>query len=91
MLNELPTTRTPPTSQRVNKITNAFQIIVDAYGVAKYGEVNPGLFTIITFPFLFAVMFGDFGHGILVTIFAIWVVTNEKTLAKKKWGEVSGI
>ncbi|KAJ3322915.1 H(+)-transporting V0 sector ATPase subunit a [Boothiomyces sp. JEL0866] len=87
LLNELPTTRTPPTSQRVNKITNAFQIIVDAYGVAKYGEVNPGLFTVITFPFLFAVMFGDFGHGILVTIFSIWVVTNEKTLAKKKWGE----
>lgn len=56
--------------------------------MATYGEVNPGLFTTITFPFLFAVMFGDFGHGVLVTIFASWMVTNEKKLGRKKWGEV---
>ena len=31
-----------------------------------YMKVNPTVFTIVTFPFLFAVMFGDFGHGVLM-------------------------
>lgn len=33
-------------------------------------------------------MFGDFGHGIIVTLAATWMVTNEKTLGRKKWGEM---
>jgi V-type H+-transporting ATPase subunit a len=87
-LNELRTSKTPPTYHRTNKFTNGFQEIVDAYGMASYREVNPGLFTVITFPFLFAVMFGDFGHGIIASIFAGWMCYNEKSLSKKKWGEV---
>lgn len=42
------------------------------------------LYTIITFPFLFAVMFGDLGHGILMTSFAAILVGFEKPLSKKK-------
>ena len=88
LLNEIATTKTPPTSQKTDKYSEAFQGLVDAYGVAKYREVNPGLFTIITFPFLFAVMFGDFGDGVLVSIAAGWMIANERKLLKKDWGEV---
>ena len=88
LLNELRTTKTPPTFHKTNKFTVAFQEIVDAYGMASYREVNPGLYTIITFPFLFAVMFGDLGHGLIMTIFAAWMCYSEKSLASKKWGEV---
>uniref|UniRef100_A0A8C4WD58 V-type proton ATPase subunit a n=1 Tax=Gopherus evgoodei TaxID=1825980 RepID=A0A8C4WD58_9SAUR len=74
----------PPTFNRTNKFTAGFQNIVDAYGVGSYREMNPAPYIIITFPFLFAVMFGDCGHGAIMLAFALWMVTNEKTLLAQK-------
>ncbi|QSL65799.1 hypothetical protein MERGE_000077 [Pneumocystis wakefieldiae] len=88
ILNEIKTSKTPPTFHSTNKFTKAFQTIIDAYGVASYREANPGLIAIVTFPFLFAVMFGDLGHGFLIFIAALYLCLNEKKLEKKKYGEI---
>eukprot|EP00126_Sphaerothecum_destruens_P009703 Sdes_comp20561_c0_seq1m15411 len=86
ILNRMATHASPPTFHRTNKFTVGFQNIVDAYGVATYREANPGLFAIITFPFLFAVMFGDFGHGLLMTLFALFLLLKEKSLINYRGG-----
>ena len=57
---------------------------MDAYGVANYKEVNPAPFTVITFPFLFAVMFGDAGHGLLMTLAAAYLVAKEQKILSLK-------
>ncbi|KAF6092379.1 ATPase H+ transporting V0 subunit a1 [Phyllostomus discolor] len=84
ILNRMQTNQTPPTYNKTNKFTDGFQNIVDAYGIGTYREINPAPYTIITFPFLFAVMFGDFGHGILMTLFAVWMVLRESRILSQK-------
>ncbi|KAH9656960.1 V-type proton ATPase subunit a3 [Citrus sinensis] len=85
----LHTKESPPTYFRTNKFTSAFQEIVDAYGVAKYREANPGVFTIVTFPFLFAVMFGDWGHGICLLLGTLVLIVREKKLASQKLDDIT--
>ncbi|KAK5018439.1 H(+)-transporting V0 sector ATPase subunit a [Cryomyces antarcticus] len=87
-LANIKTSKTPPTYNKTNKFTLGFQTIIDAYGTAKYQEVNPGLPTIVTFPFLFAVMFGDFGHGFIMTMAASAMIYYEKPLSRGKLDEL---
>lgn len=47
-------------------------------------------YTIITFPFLFAVMFGDLGHGAVMFLFALWMVLTEKKQTRRRTGNEAG-
>jgi V-type H+-transporting ATPase subunit a len=53
---------------------------VDTYGLPRYQEANPMLFTIITFPVLFGIMYGDIGHGFLVFGFGLYLCRNADAL-----------
>ncbi|KAE9600619.1 hypothetical protein Lal_00046350 [Lupinus albus] len=76
----------PPTYFRTNTFTSPYQEIVDAYGVARYQEANPAVYTTIIFPFLFAVMFGDWGHGICLLLGALVLIARESKLSTQKLG-----
>ena len=61
----------PPTYIITNEFTFSFQVIVDLFDIPKYKEMNPALFTCVSFPFLFGVMFGDICHGSVLTLLGI--------------------
>lgn len=82
IINEIRTNKTPPTYLKTNKFTEGFQTIVNAYGTATYQEVNPAIPVIVTFPFLFAVMFGDLGHAVIMLSAALAMIRWEKSLKK---------
>jgi V-type H+-transporting ATPase subunit a len=42
----------------------------------------------MTFPFLFAVMFGDWGHATLMLLFATFLIVKEKSLEKMDLGDI---
>lgn len=72
----------PPTYLKTNDLSAPFQQIVDTYGIPRYREVNPGIFAIVTFPFLFGVMFGDIGHGLLLFLFGLYLVLQHDEIIK---------
>ena len=71
---------------KTDKFTWAFQEFVNTYGVPRYKEINPALFTAATFPFMFGVMYGDIGHGSILALVGkscvaisanVWVVYGD--------------
>ena len=55
-------------------------MITNTYGVPSYGEANPAVFSIVTFPYLFAIMFGDYGHGSIILFVGLVMVLFKKRI-----------
>jgi V-type H+-transporting ATPase subunit a len=79
---------TPPTHFITNKFTYGYQEFVNTYGIPRYREANPALFTAATFPFLFGVMYGDVGHGLFLFCAGLYLLWNEKKNEGAKLGEM---
>lgn len=68
-----------PTYFKIPEFVYVFQLITDTYGVPSYQEANPSFISIVTFPFLFGMMFGDFGHGFIIfVISSILILFNNQ-------------
>lgn len=68
----------------------ARSILVSLFGFHLFSShIWPsGVFTIVTFPFLFGVMYGDVFHGSFLFLFSLMLILLEDKLSKKPLGEV---
>jgi len=78
----------PPTKIPTNEFLGSFQAIVDTYGIPTYKEVNPAIFAIVSFPFLFGVMFGDIAHGAVLFLFGCILVWKADKLKDSALGPI---
>lgn len=75
---------TPPTYFQTNKYTVAFQEFVNTYGIPRYQEINPAIFTAASFPFIFGVMYGDIGHGTILLLGSLYLLLTPKKGEERK-------
>ena len=58
----------PPTKLKNPKIFKPFEMYVKMYGLPDYHEMDPTIFVAVTYSFIFGVMFGDVGQGLLLAL-----------------------
>lgn len=67
------------------------QEFVDTYGVPRYKEANPALFTAASFPFLYGIMYGDIGHGTVIFFLGLYLIFSYGGVAgRRDMGELAG-
>ncbi len=71
---------TPPTKLKNNRLIRPFESIVNMYGIPNYTEMDPTWFVALTAFIMFGFMFGDIGHGLVVTIVGLILAKRKSNL-----------
>ena len=68
----------PPVKLKNNFFTRAFEFYTEMFGVPRYNEIDPTPFVAMSYIVLFGIMFGDVGHGIVLSIagYLMWKLKN---------------
>ena len=64
-----------------------FQLITGQQGTPGAEEVDPTPLISLVFPIFFGMMFGDFGHGIVLSLFAL-LIRQRGTGSLRQWGNI---
>jgi V/A-type H+-transporting ATPase subunit I len=63
----------PPTLLNPVKVEQPFRPLVQSYGTTPYGDLDPTVFTVVSFIVMFGIMFGDVGHGLVLVLLSFWL------------------
>lgn len=76
-----------PTLMVNNGIAKPFEKITQEQGIPSGNEIDPTPVISLVFPAFFGMMFGDLGHGIILTLFAMLVRHRGKG-SLRQWGNI---
>ncbi len=64
-----------------------FEMLTAGYGLPRYQTIDPTPILGISFLLMFGLMFGDVGHGLVLTLAGLWLAlkTKRDTLRKGGW------
>ena len=65
-----------------------FELITDAYGIPAYRTIDPTPLLGISFILMFGMMFGDVGHGLILTIIGFFLALKGKKEMMKHAGMI---
>jgi V/A-type H+-transporting ATPase subunit I len=57
-----------PVPAKSNGLLRPFAMLVQQYGIPRFGEFDPTMLFAITFAAMFGMMFGDIGHGAVIVL-----------------------
>jgi len=60
------------------KIFKPFESITNMFGLPSYTEIDPTPIMAVTFPLIFGLMFGDVGHGFVLALAGLGLITLKK-------------
>jgi len=60
-----------------------FELLVNSYGVPRYGTIDPTIFVAFSFLLMFGAMFGDIGHGLVFILTGILLLISKRAKVKQ--------
>lgn len=75
-----------PSHVKNSKFMKPLRGLVTAYGTPGHNEIDPFPFVKILFPMLFAIMFADVMHGLILTLIGFWALNKRKKMAEPPSG-----
>ncbi len=54
-------------------LVKPFELLIDAYGIPRYGTIDPTIFVAFSFLIMFGAMFGDLGQGLVLAFLGLFI------------------
>jgi len=74
-----------PTLLTNKSYTRTFEVITETQGIPKYNEIDPTPIIAFVWPVFYGLMFGDFGHGLLLAGLG-FLLRHRGTGSTRTWG-----
>lgn len=72
-----------PVYLKHNAVFKPFELLINSYGIPRYGTVDPTIFVAISFLFMFGAMFGDLGQGLILFFLGFLLKKSKKEKVKQ--------